>query len=242
MTWLPAIFDTFGRRRNPTRADVSRAAPRAGTHQRRTAKPATCIMFAILAACALLAPAAQAHAKSEQRIKSDRVVADAEKLVNEAGKANPVDSAKVRKAVGLLNEALAIDPRNDSAYVDLGFCYGLLRDAATAVQMYTKATQVNPSGPNFKELADIYLRTGDAESALMAANAGIIKDPRNASLYNAKGMALNDLMRFKEAIVAFKKALKLDPHFTVASDNLRALTGKMAAPSRAAHAGEPAPR
>ena len=54
----------------------------------------------------------------------------------------------------------------------------------------------------------MYLRVGDAEDALLAANAGIIKDPRNARLYNAKGLALNDLQRFGEAEDAWEKALQ----------------------------------
>ena len=76
-----------------------------------------------------------------------------------------------------LKGALNIDPRNDSAYVDLGFCYGVLRDGDTAIDMYHKATELNPSGNNFIELADIYMRVGDSEDALLAANAGIMKDP-----------------------------------------------------------------
>ena len=80
---------------------------------------------------------------------------------------------------------------------------------------------MNPSGSNFIELADIYLRVGDAEDALLAANAGIVKDPSNARLYNAKGMALNDLQRFDEAEEAWEKALRLNPDLKVAQANLR---------------------
>ena len=74
-----------------------------------------------------------------------------------------------------LHQALRIDPRNDAAYVDLGFCYGVLRDGQTAVDMYHTATEPNPSGSNFLELADIYLRLGDPEDAPLAANAGLVK-------------------------------------------------------------------
>jgi tetratricopeptide (TPR) repeat protein len=109
--------------------------------------------------------------------------------------------------------------------VDLGFCYGVLRDGATAVDMYRTATELNPSGNNFIELADIYMRVGDTEDALLAANAGLIKDPSNARLYNAKGMALNDLQRFDEAEDAWEEALKLNPNLKVAAANLQALNG-----------------
>jgi Flp pilus assembly protein TadD len=130
---------------------------------------------------------------------------------------------KIHRAIDKLHEALLVNPRDDGAYVDLGFCYAAIHDGPTAIDMYTKATQINPSGPNFKELADVYLRTGDAEKGLEAANAGIVKDPRSAPLYNAKGMALHDLGRYDQAEVAFRKALEIDPGFAIAQSNLRAL-------------------
>jgi Flp pilus assembly protein TadD len=183
-------------------------------------------VFAIvIAATAVLALASSSYASSRDRAASNLVVADAEALITDAGKSNPVDSKKIHLAMDKLHEALRIDPQNDSAYVDLGFCYGVLRDGNDATDMYMKATQINPSGANFIELADIYLRVGDAEDALLAANAGIAKDPSNARLYNAQGMALNDLQRFGEAAEAWEKALRLNPNFPAAKANLQALNG-----------------
>jgi Flp pilus assembly protein TadD len=169
--------------------------------------------------------AASAHGASADRAASDAVVSDAERLVMQAGKSDPVNSKLIHEAMDKLHTALKIDPRNDSAYVDLGFCYGVLRDAPTAIDMYHTATELNPSGSNFLELADIYMRVGDSEDALLAANAGLVKDPTNARLYNAKGMALNDLQRFGEAEEAWEKALQLDPNLRVAQANLEALNG-----------------
>lgn len=164
-------------------------------------------------------------ASAGDRAASDAVVSDAERLIMQAGKANPVNSELIHQAIDKLHAALRIDPRNDAAYVDLGFCYGVLRDGSTAVDMYHTATELNPSGNNFLELADIYMRVGDSEDALLAANAGLVKDPSNARLYNAKGMALNDLQRFDEAEDAWERALQLDPNLTVAQANIDALNG-----------------
>ncbi|HUO05902.1 MAG TPA: tetratricopeptide repeat protein [Candidatus Binataceae bacterium] len=168
-------------------------------------------------------PIARAADDPAMRAASDKIVAAAEALIKQAGQADPIDSKLVRDAINRLQAAVRVDPRNDAAYVDLGFCYSLLRDGSQAIDMYTTATQINPSGANFLELADIYLRAGDAEGALMAANAGIVKDPQNARLYNAKGGALNDLQRIDEAEEAYEKAIKLDPSFTIARENLKAL-------------------
>jgi Flp pilus assembly protein TadD len=183
------------------------------------------VLAIVIAATAALVPASSSYASSHNRAASDVVVADAEALITDAGKSNPVDSKKIHLAMDKLHEALRIDPQNDSAYVDLGFCYGVLRNGNDATDMYMKATQINPSGANFIELADIYLRVGDAEDALLAANAGIAKDPSNARLYNAQGMALNDLQRFGEAAEAWEKALRLNPNFPAAKANLQALNG-----------------
>ncbi len=169
--------------------------------------------------------ASSSYAAQDNRAESDAVVAAAESLIMKAGQADPVDTKLIHQAMEKLRGALKIDPRNDAAYVDLGFCYGVLRDGETAVDMYRTATELNPSGNNFIELADIYMRVGDTEDALLAANAGIIKDPSNARLYNAKGMALNDLQRFDEAEDAWEKALKLNPNLKVAQANIDALNG-----------------
>jgi Flp pilus assembly protein TadD len=179
----------------------------------------------VVAAWVSLAIASSSYADSASRAESDAVVAEAEKLVMQAGQSDPVDSKLIHQAMDKLKVALKIDPRNDSAYVDLGFCYGVLRDGDTAIGMYRTATELNPSGSNFIELSDIYMRVGDDEDALLAANAGLVKDPSNARLYNAKGLALNDLQRFDEAEEAWEKALRLDPNLKVAAANLQALNG-----------------
>jgi tetratricopeptide (TPR) repeat protein len=173
----------------------------------------------------MIAIASSSHAAAPNRAESDAVVAEAEKLVMKAGQSNPADTKLINAAMNKLRTAIRIDPRNDSAYVDLGFCYSVIRDGTTAVDMYRTATEINPSGSNFIELADIYLRVGDPEDALLAANAGIVKDPSNARLYNAKGLALNDLHRFGEAQEAWEKALRLNPDLKVAQANLDALNG-----------------
>jgi len=183
------------------------------------------ILAVAIAAAGVPAIAPSSYAAGANRAESDQLVAGAEKLIVEAGQSDPVDSKKIHAAIDELHRAVRVDSRNDAAYVDLGFCYGVLRDADNAIDMYRTATDLNPSGNNFIELADVYLRVGDPEDALLAANAGIIKDPSNARLYNAKGMALNDLQRFDEAEEAWEKALRLNPNLRVAQVNLDALNG-----------------
>jgi tetratricopeptide (TPR) repeat protein len=215
------LFELLGRRGRGGIGGAGRRAPIG-----RGARTA----LILLCAAAALAAAGVAHGAgtiSPARQESNRIVGEAEVVIMEAGRSNPVSTSKLYDAVRMLEQATRIDPANDAAYVNLGFCYGLLRDANTAVEMYEKAAKLNPSPGNYKELANVYLRTGDPEHALMAANAGLSKDPANAPLLNAKGMALHDLTRFEEAVDAFKLALKYDPDFAVARANLESLSSRI---------------
>lgn len=196
----------------------------------RLAVIARCYLISLVASVGILIAVPQVHARqtytATTRAESMRLVDDAETMIKDAGQSDPLDSEKVRTAIAKLKQATQLDPRNDSAYVDLGFCYGLLKEPANAVEMYRTATRINPSPANFKELADIFLRAGSPEEALMAANAGLSKDPHDAGLYNARGMALTNLERFDEAGRDFRKALEIDPAMEAAKINLDALGDK----------------
>jgi hopanoid biosynthesis associated RND transporter like protein HpnN len=221
---LPAILQLVGgmlSRRRMLEPQAARIA--AESHLASRAKGSGLLAIVIVSVIAGVCGRAPAQSP-DQQAASNRAVDQAEVMIRQAGDAKPVDSQKIRAAIDKLHDAIRMSPNNDAAYVDLGFCYSVLGDGPTAIDMYVKATRINPSGPNFKELADIYMRIGDPENALLAANAGITHDPRNASLYNAKGMALHDLGRTDEAATAFQKALELDPSFAIARANLRALT------------------
>ncbi len=220
---LPAMFEIAGARRSgagPADEEPADAPPRHAWAGRRSG-----MLLAVLVCLTAVLTAAPACADSAQST-SAQMVTKAEALIRDAGRANPVNTDKIYQALKILHSAAQIDPKNDAAYVDMGFCYGVLHDGATAVDMYTKAVHLNPSAANFLELADIYMRVGQSGDALMAANAGISKNPHDARLWNAKGMALNDLLRIDEAEQAFKQALKLEPSFTVARRNLDALEAK----------------
>jgi hopanoid biosynthesis associated RND transporter like protein HpnN len=224
---LPAMFEIAGAQTGGAEdapEEPAQASQRRASGGRRSGMLAVVLMcLAATAAMMLSAPAARAESAQS---RSAQMVTKAEALIREAGRTSPVNTDEIYRAIKILRNAAQIDPKNDAAYVDMGFCYGVLRDGPTAVEMYAKAVRINPSAANFLELADIYMRVGQSSDALMAANAGIAKNPHDARLWNAKGMALNDLVRIDEAEQAFKQALKLDPSFTVAQRNLQALEGK----------------
>ena len=240
---LPAMLVLIGRRINRRTSEDSETdsmpAPRVAGGERRSG------MLAIVLIIIAAAIASSSYAASPNRIASDAMVTEAERMIRQAGAVKPLDTKMVHLAIDKLHQALRIEPRNDDAYVDLGFCYGLLHDGPTAVDMYTQATKINASPGNFLELADVYLRMGQPGDALMAANAGLVKDPQNARLYNAKGLALSDSHRPDEAEEAFEKAVKNDPELAVAKANLAALnggqTGRGSIAKHAAPPPQPAP-
>ncbi len=219
---LPALMKMIG-----TRLDAQSQAPGGADSMRTNSSSRIARSLGSAVVVALMLTASVAFAAPEaKRAQSDEIVKEAEAVILEAGQKDKLDSDLVHHAINDLHQALKIDPRNDVAYVDLGFCYGMLGDGATAQDMYRTATMINPSADNFKELADVYLRTGNGEAALMAANAGLLKNPHDARLFNAKGLALNDLHRSGEAVEAFRQAVRYDPKLEVAKQNLDALTGK----------------
>jgi tetratricopeptide (TPR) repeat protein len=49
------------------------------------------------------------------------------------------------------------------------------------------------------------------EQALSCFEQALLLDPKNAELWNQKGVALRSLGRYDEAIECFNKALEIDP-------------------------------
>ncbi|HEY2663044.1 MAG TPA: MMPL family transporter [Candidatus Binataceae bacterium] len=212
---LPAIFEVIG---SSLSREMKPSDSRFVTPRREVKRAASGMLGVVALVVAGMLLAAPACAQS-----SSALVDQAEQLINQAGSEDPVNMTKIGDAAGLLKRAIALDPNNDSAYVDLGFVRTVQKQPDDALEMYKKAVAINPSGANFTELTDVYLRLGRPDAAVMAANAGLTKSPRDAHLFNARGMAYNDMMRFSEAEKDFRMALSLDPSMEAAKVNLKAV-------------------
>jgi len=71
-----------------------------------------------------------------------------------------------KQAEGLLEKAVAIDPRLDVAFLQLGILHFARGDFERAIGDYQKAVRVNPSlGEAHRQLGLAYQRTGDAAKA-----------------------------------------------------------------------------
>jgi tetratricopeptide (TPR) repeat protein len=76
------------------------------------------------------------------------------------------DPAGRKRAETLLEKAVAIDPKFDEAYLQLGMVHSAEEDFEQAIRDYRKAIDVNPRlGEAHRELGMIYQRTGDKAKA-----------------------------------------------------------------------------
>jgi tetratricopeptide (TPR) repeat protein len=73
---------------------------------------------------------------------------------------------------------------------------------------------------SLRGLAREHLRLDEGESALSVLERAIALRPRDARLWNAKGVALHELGRFPEAETAYREAIAASPRYTRAQANL----------------------
>ena len=68
-----------------------------------------------------------------------------------------------------------------------------------------------------------YEERGEYENALRECDAAIRSDPNLPEAHSLRGVILEELERKDEAVEAYREALRLDPHFSSATKNLREL-------------------
>src|SRR5580658_9402076 len=100
------------------------------------------LMLAIaISAYGVLAIASSSRAAEGNRAESDAVVAEAEKLVMQAGQADPVDTKMIHQAMDKLHVALKIDPRYDAK----GMALNDLQRFGEAEEAWEQALRLNPN-------------------------------------------------------------------------------------------------
>ena len=96
---------------------------------------------------------------------------------------------------------------------------GHLADAETE---YLKILQISRTDPDdWLGLANVYLREGKTQDALRAIDTAVELDPKRADLQAARGRVLRAVGESKEAQLAFRQALVLDPGSTEARRGLQ---------------------
>jgi len=66
------------------------------------------------------------------------------------------------------------------------------------------------------QLAELAIEGGDPQMGLLRYEQAIEREPRNADAWTGKGVALQQLERFREALEAYDRALSLKPSHELA--------------------------
>jgi tetratricopeptide (TPR) repeat protein len=128
-------------------------------------------------------------------------------------------SQSLERAIDLFNRALERDPRYALAHASLGEAYFRLflnerrpELASLAESQCRRALTLDKlfSGP-WLTLGMIHAGTGRAEEALADFQKALDRDPRSATAYRERGVALERLGRWDEAEASYRKAVELQP-------------------------------
>jgi tetratricopeptide (TPR) repeat protein len=105
---------------------------------------------------------------------------------------------------------LKIDHKNITAYVHLGIIYSTQKNMPDAIECFSIATRLKPSGSTFQNLALAFYDNRNYIKSIAAYEKAIMLEP-HAQRYVGLGKAHLKLHNVEAAISAFASAAELDP-------------------------------
>lgn len=128
-------------------------------------------------------------------------------------------------AIPELEQAHTLDPKDDTATLNLALSYAQLGSYGKALPLFrqldTVQTQFSPS--DLTAYARTLDATGDAESAHAKLAQALTQDPNNAALHDGLGTVLAQQNKLADARPEFDRALALDPNLASAHLHLGSL-------------------
>jgi cytochrome c-type biogenesis protein CcmH/NrfG len=123
------------------------------------------------------------------------------------------DSVEVSAKIQSLKEIVKKDPKNLSAWVELGNLYFDSGQPKEAVEAYRQYLAVKPDNPDVRtDLGIMYRALGEFDRAIEEFKKAAQSDPKHAnSRYNMGIVLLHDKGDIKGAINAWEEYLKADP-------------------------------
>jgi len=120
---------------------------------------------------------------------------------------------EVASKIKTLKEIVQKDPKNLSAWVELGNLYFDSDQPKEAIEAYSKYLAAKPENPDVRtDMGIMYRRLGDADRALEEFKKAAQADPKHVnSRYNIGIVLLHDKQDIKGAIKAWEEYLKVDP-------------------------------
>ncbi|MEW5940262.1 MAG: tetratricopeptide repeat protein, partial [Chloroflexota bacterium] len=145
-------------------------------------------------------------------------------------------------AISAYNQAIQLDPSLGWSYSNLAHIYVMKNQLAEAILLYQKSIDLLDTDKDkaicWNGLGNVYRRLNDYDNAVAAYQKAAELDPetsgmregagsgageqtpKNAGAWNALGDAFLKSGSYKEAVVAFKKAIRMNPNLALAYGNL----------------------
>jgi len=123
----------------------------------------------------------------------------------------------------LFNHVIRYEPNARFAYKILGDGFrerGLLKEA---IESYTAALAIRPTGRVYIQLGQTYLDSGKLEEAVEALTKSLEFNPLHAGVYLNIGVAYTRMGRWDDAVAAFKRSAELDPSSPIPQKNIEAV-------------------
>ena len=125
--------------------------------------------------------------------------------------------AKAPEAVGILQQAVQLNPKQEDARRILGMALDGVGRLQEAIEQFRAALALEPSDNAARySLAAALVRTGNFTEALQSFQKVADAEPKNAQLRDDFGVLLMRRGKPAEAIDEFNAALKIDPSFVQA--------------------------
>jgi tetratricopeptide (TPR) repeat protein len=129
-------------------------------------------------------------------------------------------SGKSDEAIKVLKEICEKSP-SPFSFLRLGLLYGYLRQYQPAKEALIKASTLSPADPRIlKALSLIYLRTGDLANAIETAKKLLQTVPSSVEDRFFLGTLIEESKDYVGATAEYEEALKLDPKYVLALNNL----------------------
>ncbi len=121
--------------------------------------------------------------------------------------------AEVAAKLQALKDIVQKDPKNLSAWAELGNIYFDTDRPQEAIEAYNKYLAMKPDNPDIRtDLGIMYRKLGDFDRALKEFRTAAQNDPKHVnSRYNIGIVLLHDKQDIKGAIKAWEDYLKVDP-------------------------------
>jgi cytochrome c-type biogenesis protein CcmH/NrfG len=128
---------------------------------------------------------------------------------------SPAPQANVDLSAGIamLEKAVADNPNDVNAWIQLGNNYFDTDQYEKSIQAYRKSLAINPNNANvWTDMGVMYRRSGRPQEAIKSFDKAIEVDPKHKTARFNKGIVyLHDLKDTQAAIQAWEDLMKIDP-------------------------------